>query len=106
MPKAHQITALMTSMMSGHLPKGYEQKKHYGQVRRLNQGLMLTPKATLNGMELTGEVYALYNGGSLPLDLHESWFSDNGVKAISLSATTLAPKQSATLYRVLEVRHG
>jgi type-F conjugative transfer system secretin TraK len=105
-PKANLITTLMTSMMSGQVPHGYEQKKHYGQVRRLNQGLMLTPRLTLNGMEFKGEVFTLYNGGKLALDLQESWFSEKGVKAVSLSSTTIAPKQSAQLYRISEVSRG
>jgi len=105
-PKADTITSLMTSMIGGQAPNGYEQKNHYGRVKRLNQGLVLTPKSTFTGMEFKGEVFELYNGGRRALDLQENWFSDATVKAVSLSSTTLAPKQTAKLYRVSQVNHG
>ena len=100
-PMGDAIAHLMTSMISKDKPAGFDEKHHYGRVIRLQQGLMLTPKITWHG-----EVMEIYNGGKLPLDLSEAWFADNDVKAVSLSATTLAPKQTALVYRVLERAHG
>jgi conjugal transfer pilus assembly protein TraK len=105
-PYASAIGSLMTNMMNNNKPLGFELKTHYGRVIRLQQSLMLTPKRTYQGLELSGEVLELYNGGKLPLDIQESWFADNHVKAVSLSAVTLAPKQKAFVYRVLERAHG
>ena len=105
-PMANAIASLMTKMIKTEKPAGFELKHHYGRVIRLQQGLMLTPKITYNGMELNGEVMEIYNGSKLPLDLNESWFVDKDVKAVSLSAATLAPKQKAIVYRVLEHAHG
>jgi len=106
LPEATTIKTLLTSMVSNTKLPGYDVKNHFGLVQRLNQGLMLTPKKTFNGIALKGEILSLYNGGKLPIDLEEKWFAANGVKAISLSATTLAPKQSALIYRVSENSHG
>ena len=105
-PMGDAIAHLMTSMISKDKPAGFDEKHHYGRVIRLQQGLMLTPKITYQGLQLNGEVMEIYNGGKLPLDLNEAWFADNDVKAVSLSATTLAPKQKALMYRVLERTHG
>lgn len=105
-PMGDAIAHLMTSMISKDKPTGFDEKHHYGRVIRLQQGLMLTPKTTYQGLQLNGEVMEIYNGGKLPLDLNEAWFANNDVKAVSLSATTLAPKQTAYVYRVLERAHG
>ena len=105
-PYASAIGSLMTNMINNNTPVGFELKNHYGRVIRLQQSLMLTPKRTYQGLELSGEVLELYNGGKLPLDLQESWFAENNVKAVSLSAVTLGPKQKALVYRVLERAHG
>lgn len=105
-PMGDAIAHLMTSMISKDKPAGFDEKHHYGRVIRLQQGLMLTPKTTYQGLQLNGEVMEIYNGGKLPLDLNEAWFADNDVKAVSLSAITLAPKQKAYVYRVLERVHG
>ena len=105
-PMGDAIAHLMTSMVSKEKPAGFDEKHHHGRVIRLQQGLMLTPKITYQGLQLSGEVMELYNGGKLPLDLNESWFSDHDVKAVSLSAATLAPKQKTVVYRVLERAHG
>ena len=105
-PLASPIKALMSQMISNQKPQGFDTKRHFGRVIRLQQGLMLTPKVTYNGLELSGEVLELYNGGRQALDINESWFAAEGVKAISLSQATLAPKQTARLYRVTERAHG
>jgi conjugal transfer pilus assembly protein TraK len=106
LPFSDAIRTLMTSMMSEKTPTGFEVKHHYGRVVRLQQGLMLTPKLTYNGLQFNGEVMALYNGSNEPRDIQESWFAEGDVKAVSLSKTTLAPKQTALVYRVLERAHG
>ena len=105
-PYANAISTLMTNMIASKQQGGYDIKHHYGRVTRLQQGLVLTPKMTYTGLELNGEVMELYNGGKLPLDIQEAWFADENVKAVSVSASTLAPKQKATVYRVLESKHG
>lgn len=105
-PMGNAIAHLMTSMISKNKPAGFDEKHHYGRAIRLQHKLMLTPKITYQGLELTGEFMTLYNGGKLPLDLDEAWFADKDVKAVSLSLTTLAPKQTAYVYRVLESAHG
>lgn len=105
-PYANAISTLMTHMIAHQKVTGFEVKNHFGRVVRLQQGLVLTPKSTYNGIELNGEIMELYNGSKLPLDIQESWFSDEHVKAVSLSATTLGPKQKAMVYRISERAHG
>jgi conjugal transfer pilus assembly protein TraK len=106
LPGAQAITALMTSMIKTEQASGFELHHHYGKVIRLQRGLILTPKITYTGLDLKGEVMEIYNGSTLPQDLMESWFTDKDVKAVSLSLTTLAPKQKAYLYRISEQAHG
>ena len=105
-PMVDAISHLMMNMVNKEKPAGFDEKHHYGRVIRWQQGLTLTPKITYQGLQLNGEVIELYNAGKLPLDLNESWFADHDVKAVSLSATTLAPKQKTFVYRVLERAHG
>lgn len=105
-PYANEISTLMTNMIANKQQGGYDIKHHYGRVIRLQQGLVLTPKMTYAGLSLVGEVMELYNGGKQPLDIQEAWFADENVKAVSVSAATLAPRQKATVYRVLESKHG
>jgi len=105
-PYANAISTLMTNMIANKQQGGFDIKHHYGRVTRLQQGLVLTPKLTYAGLELNGEVMELYNGGKQPLDIQEAWFADENVKAVSVSAATLAPKQKAMVYRVLESKHG
>lgn len=105
-PYANAISTLMTNMIAHQNVAGFEVKNHFGRVVRLQQGLVLTPKSTYNGMELNGEIMELYNASKLPLDIQESWFADEHVKAVSLSATTLGPKQKAIVYRISERAHG
>lgn len=105
-PYAKAISTLMTQMIARQNATGFDVKNHFGRVVRLQQGLVLTPKSTYNGIELSGEVMELYNGSALPLDIQESWFADEHVKAVSVSATTLGPKQKAMVYRISERAHG
>ena len=99
-PFATVVANLMTNMMHQKTLSGFEVKHHYGQAIRLQQGLVLFPKLTYQGL------LELYNGASKPVDLVESWFADKSVKAVTLSQTTLLPKQRAYVYRVLERSHG
>lgn len=105
-PDATNISDLMTNMMSQKELSGFSIRHHYGRAIRLQQGLVLLPKLTYLGAGISGEVFELYNGSSKPIDLVESWFAERDVKAVALSETTLAPKQSARVYRVVERRHG
>ena len=105
-PYANAISTLMTQMIGHQKATGFEIKNHFGRVVRLQQGLMLTPKSTYNGIELSGEIMELYNGSKLPLDIQESWFADEHVKAVSVSVATLGPKQKAMVYRISERAHG
>lgn len=84
-PYANAISTLMTQMIGRQKATGFEIKNHFGRVVRLQQGLVLTPKSTYNGIELNGEIMELYNGSKLPLDIQESWFADEHVKAVSVS---------------------
>jgi conjugal transfer pilus assembly protein TraK len=105
-PYANEISSLMTQMIGRQKARGFDIKHHFGRVTRLQQGLRLMPKFTYNGVALRGEIMELYNGSKLPLDIQESWFADEHVKAVSLSTATLAPKQKAIVYRISEQAHG
>lgn len=101
-PYADAIANLMTQMVRGDNPKGFESKRHFGKVIKLQNNLKLIPKRTFTGIELIGEVMELYNPAKYPTDIREDWFADKDVKAVSLSTQTLLPRQSAFVYRVLE----
>lgn len=100
------VSNLMNQMISQQKPMGFDESHHFGRVIRLKNNLKLTPKTTFKGLGLEGEVMALYNGGKLPIDVLESWFVDKNVKAVSLSKTTILPKETVMLYRVSELNHG
>ena len=85
---------------------GFSIQHHYGRAIRLQEGLVLLPKLTYVGKALKGEVTEIYNGSKRPLDLYENLFMSEGVKAVSLSTSTILPKQKAHLYRVMENQHG
>lgn len=106
-PEASAIKTLLSSMVSAKPLPGFQVKKHhFAQATRLQQGLVLTPKQTFNGMTLKGEVFSIYNSSKRPIDISETWFVAEGVKAVSLTATTLVPKQSAVVYRISENANG
>jgi conjugal transfer pilus assembly protein TraK len=100
------VTELMTGMLKNNVSKDYESKKYFNRAIRLGQGMTLFPKLTYKGKILSGEVTEIYNGSNNPIDLNESLFNGEGVKAISLSKNTLAPHDRALVYRVLEQAHG
>lgn len=100
------IDVLMTHMIQKTPLKGFDVKRHYGRAVRLQQGLVLLPRLTYLGQGMLGDVTEIYNGGRLALELDESWFVLEGVKAISLSTHTLGPKQKAFVYRIMETHHG
>lgn len=103
---AAMFSTLMSHMMNHKTLPGYQVKRHFGRAIRLQQHLVLLPKQTYQGLEFSGEALEIYNGGSLPIDLSESWFTAPNVLAVSLSVPTLVPKQRAMVYRVVEHRHG
>lgn len=105
-PMADTIEKLMSQMVKQESISGFELKHHHGRVVRLQQGLVLIPKLTYSGLTLNGEVTEIYNGGRKPIDLSEASFMSDDAKAISLSQTTLAPKQKGYVYRILEKAHG
>ncbi len=105
-PYADAIASLMTQMVKGDKPKGYESRRHFGRVIKLQNNLKLIPKRTFTGIELIGEVLELYNPATYPTDIQEDWFADKDVKAVSLSTQTLLPHQTAFVYRILEKSHG
>lgn len=105
-PYADAIASLMTQMLKGDKPKGYESKRHFARATRLQNNLKLRHRRTFTGIELIGEVMELYNPAKFPTDIQEDWFADKDVKAVSLSTQTLLPHQTAFVYRVLEKSHG
>jgi conjugal transfer pilus assembly protein TraK len=107
-PASHDfmISNLMNEMMNQKEITGFEIKHHYGRAIRGNYGFVLLPKLTYDGIQLKGEVIELYNRSTKPINLDASWFTNNTVKAISFSKTSLSPKEHAMLYRITEKNHG
>ena len=105
-PDAKFIETLMSHLVAQKSLAGFSIQHHYGRAIRLQEGLVLLPKLTYVGKTLKGEVTEIYNGGKRPLDLYENLFMGEGVKAVSLSTSTILPKQKAHLYRVMENQHG
>ena len=78
----------------------------FGKVERWQKGLSLLPKALWTSEKLHGEIIEVYNGGSTPITLSESWFAKQGSLAIKLKTPTLKAHEKTTLYRISEVSHG
>jgi len=100
------IAGLMAQMIEGDRPIGFDERRHFGRAKQLRDHLRLLPKKTYQGLELTGDVMTLYNGGRRSVEIHADWFLEKGVRAVSLSSQTLLPHQSALVYRVSEKAHG
>ncbi|KTD47791.1 type-F conjugative transfer system secretin TraK [Legionella quateirensis] len=100
------IVSLITHMERREYIQGVNVKHQYGRVERWKGGLTLLPKESWEGSDLKGEIIEVYNSSKEPLKLSESWFANDSVKAIKFSKATLAPKETAMLYRVQGVAHG
>ncbi len=100
------ISNLMTHMISREKASGFEMKRHFNQVIRLQNGIVLMPKLSYIGTQLSGEVTEIYNRGSEPLHLNESLFQSQGLKVISFTKKILNPKEKGLIYRVEEATHG
>ncbi|USQ15572.1 type-F conjugative transfer system secretin TraK (plasmid) [Legionella lytica] len=100
------ITSLL-SHMEQHKPfTDVAVKRHFGRVERWNRGLTLQINETWEGKELLGEAITLRNGGKHPLQLAQDWFVKDGTLAVKFSKSTIAPGETATLYRIQGVGHG
>jgi len=100
LPHMEDVQNLMTSMLLNQTPQGFQMRHQRVQGKRFKNGLKVTPSRVYRGPSFQGDVMAITNEGTTPITLHESWFSEQGVKAISLSSNTLAPKQKVLAYRV------
>jgi len=77
----------------------------FNRVERLGQNLTLFVKAIWLLPDLKGEVLEIYNGGSKPLILSESWFRKPRVQALQFTRPILPPKSRTFVYRVWESYH-
>lgn len=100
------IVSLITQMERQENVKGIEIKHLFGRAERLGTTLSLIPKEVWLSPELKGEKIEVYNAGNTPLNLEETWFAKEGIKAVKLSNNTVAPKARVYLYRVEERAHG
>lgn len=100
------ILSMITHMERHEALQGVNIKRQYARSERWSKGLTLLPKELWEGNDIKGEIIELYNGGNEPLLLSQEWFAKGDVKAIKFSRGTLAPKESALLYRVQGVSHG
>ena len=81
------VTKLIQAMMNNQIPAGYGGKQYMGDA-------------------YVGEVVTIYNRSKVPVKLDEAWFKTKDTRAIALSQSILAPKNSATLYMVKERAHA
>jgi type-F conjugative transfer system secretin TraK len=102
--KATPYTQLLTGLMKAmrnHAPlEDFETLGVRAKPRRL-PGLQLTLIAIYNGSELRGKVYVIKNCSPHWITLSETQFYSPGDRAIALSAFSLAPHQTAELYKVV-----
>lgn len=101
-----EVVDLITHMEQHDTPQNFKLKHSSGAVQRIGQGLMLHAKESWVGDGLEGEWLEVYNASSQVLALTQSQFAQPSVRAIKLSQTTLAPKQTAQIYRVRGTAHG
>lgn len=106
-PEVSETIVQMLESMKQHQPLGdVVVKRQFGTLQHWSKGLVLKPKESWNGKALQGESIELYNGGKERLQLSEAWFATDNTLAIAFSKPTIAPKEHAMLYRVLDVYHG
>jgi len=99
-PYTDVIQELMTHLVLGEPLEGFKVKRERDKGVHFQSGLTVRSKRVYQGVQFKGEILALHNTGKMPLTLQESWFSNQQVKAVALSSTTLAPKARAWVYRV------
>jgi len=100
------ITSLLTHMEQNKPFTDVAVKRYFGRVERWNRGLTLQLKETWEGKQLSGETITLRNGGKEPLQLAQDWFVKEGTLAVKFSKATIAPGETAMLYRIQGVAHG
>jgi conjugal transfer pilus assembly protein TraK len=100
------ITALLIHMEQHKPFADVSIKRHFGRVERWNQGLSLQLKETWKGGQLSGETIMLRNNGKAPLHLAQNWFVKEGTLAVKLSKQSIAPQETAVLYRIQGASYG
>jgi len=105
LPYEETITKLIHAAMRGKVPSGYGVTKGFHDARTFHKNLSLITKRQLVGNEYVVDVIKINNNSAKAQPLYESWFSGNGVKAVSFSQPQLPPKKSALMYVVRESRH-
>lgn len=103
---AHEAVLALLNHMEERKPFSDMVIKRQSRAEQWSEGLVFKPKETWDGKLLTGQIIELYNGGKAPLKLEQAWFATDTTLAIKFSKPTIAPKETALLYRVQGVGHG
>lgn len=100
------VTQLIQAMMTNHVPEGYGVKSFSSSYRPINQELSYRLTKQMVGASYIGEVLTVYNRSRTSLELNESLFKSNDMRAFSVSKTTIAPHGTETIYVVREKQHA
>lgn len=99
-----QLEQLMSAMIQGSTPFGFDGMKVADKPFFVKKYLKLRLEKLYRGKGFTGYVYRIENTGKRAIDVNSSLFAAKGVKAMVLSKTHLNPHQSTHLYSLLNDR--
>lgn len=94
------LVNFIKALVNGTLPEGFTQTIPKTTSYYKSPTTQLKPLLTVEGNQLTGEIFELKNITNRPLDIRESSFNWPGTKAIALAKTHLIPFETTRLYRI------
>ncbi len=100
-PYVDTMTRLIGAMIRDETPRGFTVKASDDEFT-MGEDLRLVRRRVYIGGVSRGEVYEVTNSGDAALTLSEAAFKRQGVRAVSLSSTTIKPKGTALVYVVVE----
>ncbi len=98
--KEYQISDVMTALMEGAVPSGYQEVAVKGGSFYLHKNLKLTLLKQYKGSESSGYVYRIENQSKENIELTPSLFEKTTLQSMELSQKVLMPRQSAYFYGI------
>lgn len=105
-PRDETVTKVIQAMMNNQTPLGYGVKSVFSSYRPFNKELTFKVSKQFIGQAYAGEIMTIYNRSNKPVTLDESWFKDNGTRAVAFSQNIIAPKGTQQIYVVKEQHHA
>ncbi|CAM2764471.1 TPA: type-F conjugative transfer system secretin TraK [Legionella pneumophila] len=96
----YQQSDLMTALMEGTTPSGFQEVGIKPATFRLNKQLKVTLVKQYRGKESSGYVYRIENQSSKPMELTPTLFEHSKLITMELSEKMLQPSQTAYFYGI------